>query len=126
MTNKQFNDLIDIINGKVTATPAVGFIIDCPWLPNWAGISIKDYFDDSQLWFDANIKAIERFPDVMFLPGFWSEFGMCTEPSAFGAKSIFPENEFPTVEILITSSSQIDSLTKPNPAKQKRPLPFTS
>jgi len=26
----------------------------------------------------------------MFLPGFWSEYGMCTEPSAFGARCSFP------------------------------------
>ena len=34
----------------------------------------------------------------MFLPGFWSEYGMCTEPSAFGAKCVWYENAFPSVE----------------------------
>ena len=43
-------------------------------------------------------QAVERFPDVLFLPGFWAEYGMRTEPSAFGAKCIFPDNEFPFAE----------------------------
>ena len=115
MTNEQWNNLIGIINGNVPATPAVGFIIDSPWLPNWAGISILDYFTDGHLWFEANLKAVEQFKDIMFIPGFWSEFGMCTEPSAFGCKCIWPENEFPTAEKLITDTSLIDSIKKTNP-----------
>lgn len=74
-----------------------------------------DYFADSRLWFEANLKAIEQFGDIMFLPGFWAEFGMCTEPSAFGGKCIFPENEFPTAAKLITDTSRIDQVKKPNP-----------
>ena len=35
------------------------------------------------------------FRDVWFLPGFWAEFGMCTEPSAFGGKCVWHENAFP-------------------------------
>jgi uroporphyrinogen-III decarboxylase len=76
---------------------------------------IMDYFTDSRLWFEANLKAVERFGDIMFLPGFWSEFGMCTEPSAFGCKCIWPENEFPTAAKLIIDTSQIDYVKKPNP-----------
>ena len=115
MTNEQWNKLIDIIDGKVTDELPVGFIIDSPWLPNWAGISLMDYFSDGHLWYDANIKAIEQFPDIMFLPGFWSEYGMCTEPSAFGAKCVWPDNEFPSAMKIITDTSQIDALAKPNP-----------
>jgi uroporphyrinogen-III decarboxylase len=55
------------------------------------------------------------FPDVMFLPGFWSEFGMCTEPSAFGARCTFPANEFPHAHKVIQSIDDIESLLVPNP-----------
>ena len=86
MTEEQWSILLDVINGKTVEPLPIGFIIDSPWLPGWAGISIMDYYSSEQKWLDANLKAINKFPDVMFLPGFWSEFGMCTEPSAFGAK----------------------------------------
>src|SRR5512143_2318481 len=95
MTDTQWNGLLELIEGRKSAHPPIGFIIDSPWLPNWAGISILDYFTSEELWFAANRKAIETFPEVTFLPGFWSEFGMCTEPSAFGAKCVFPRNELP-------------------------------
>jgi uroporphyrinogen decarboxylase len=93
----------------------IGFIIDCPWLPNWYGISILDYFSNDELWLKANLKAIETFPEVMFLPGFWSEYGMCTEPSAFGAKTIFWKNEFPFAEKVIRKTEDIDKIKIPNP-----------
>ena len=48
---------------------------------------------------------------------------MCTEPSAFGAKSIFHANEFPFAEKVITDISQIDSLVEPNPVTDGL-LPF--
>lgn len=115
MTDKQWNDLIDIVNGKVFDPLPVGFIIDCPWLPNWYGITILDYFTNDDLWLKANFKAIETFPEVMFLPGFWSEYGMCSEPSAFGAKCIFPENQFPHADICIRTIEDIAKIKKPNP-----------
>jgi uroporphyrinogen decarboxylase len=59
----------------------------------------------------------------MFLPGFWSEFGMCTEPSAFGAKCSWQENEFPYADKIITHIQQVNSLGKPN-SKTDGLLPF--
>ena len=115
MTDNQWDELIAVINGDKPENLPVGFIIDCPWLPNWYGINILDYFTSNELWLKTNLKAIETFPDVTFLPGFWSEFGMCTEPSAFGAKCIFWKNEFPFAEKVIHSIEDIDHLSLPNP-----------
>jgi uroporphyrinogen-III decarboxylase len=93
----------------------VGFIVDCPWLPGWCGRDIADYLSSETLWFQANRKAIETFPEVWFLPGFWSEFGMCTEPSAFGSRCVFPRNEFPFAEKIIAGVEQIADLKAPDP-----------
>jgi uroporphyrinogen decarboxylase len=115
MTEQQWNDLLAILKGEPRPLmPA--FIIDCPWLPNWYGVKILDYFQSDEVWFDANKKAIKSFPECAFLPGFWSEFGMCTEPSAFGCKCQFPENEFPFAEKMIQSEEQVDALSQPNTA----------
>jgi len=122
MTEKQWLQLKRICSGE-SDEPTPAFIIDSPWLPNWAGVKIIEYFTSEEIWFQCNLKAIETFPEVMFLPGFWSEFGMCTEPSAFGARSIFPENEFPHAFPVIHSSGEIDRLEKPNP-KTAGLLPF--
>jgi uroporphyrinogen-III decarboxylase len=115
MTDKQWNELKAVINGELKQQLPAGFIIDCPWLPNWYGIDILDYFTNDELWLKANLKAIETFPDVIFLPGFWSEYGMCTEPSSFGAKCIFWKNEFPFAEKTIHQIEDIDQLAVPNP-----------
>ncbi len=123
MTTEQWEKLLAVINGESIEPVPVGFIIDSPWLPGWAGMSIIDYFSNEQKWFEANLKAIEQFPDIMFLPGFWSEFGMCTEPSAFGAKCSWQENELPYADKIITDIQQVNSLNKPNP-KTDGLLPF--
>jgi uroporphyrinogen-III decarboxylase len=115
MTDKQWTELIAIVNGEKKQSIPMGFIIDSPWLPNWYGINILDYFTNDDLWLKANLKAIETFPDLMFLPGFWSEYGMCTEPSAFGAKCIFWRNEFPFAEKIIKNTEDISNLKLPNP-----------
>lgn len=115
MTDSQWNTLLSVVRGEPRQEPPIGFIIDSPWLPNWYGRPIIDYFASEEVWFQANLAAIEAFPDVIFLPGFWSEYGMCTEPSAFGVKCVFYHNEFPFADKLITDSTQIDSLTPPNP-----------
>ncbi|OHB62481.1 MAG: uroporphyrinogen decarboxylase [Planctomycetes bacterium RBG_13_46_10] len=123
MTNEQWEILQRVLAGELIEPMPVGFIIDSPWLPGWAGISTFDYFTSEQLWFEANIKALNQFPDCLFLPGFWSEFGMCTEPSAFGAKCIWQENELPFAEKIITDIQEINALDKPNPKTDGLP-PF--
>jgi uroporphyrinogen-III decarboxylase len=84
-------------------------------LPNWYGVTLLDYFSNDDIWLRANLKAINTFPEVMFLPGFWSEYGMCTEPSAFGARCAFPASEFPHAHRVSLSHDDIDSLPSPNP-----------
>jgi len=123
MTGEQWSKLLAIINGEVVEPVPVGFIIDSPWLPGWAGISTLDYYSSEQMWFEANLKAERQFPDVTFLPGFWSEFGMCTEPSAFGAKCSWQEDDLPYADKIITDIQAVHSLTKPDPRKDGL-LPF--
>jgi uroporphyrinogen decarboxylase len=110
MTNEQWNLLVEVVDGARIDPLPVGFIIDSPWLPNWAGMSILDYYANETKWFDANLQAIERFPEAMFLPGFWAEWGMCTEPSAFGATCIWHENEFPFADKVIDGDPMTGTL----------------
>ncbi len=123
MNDKQWNALVSVIRGEKLPVLPTGFIIDSPWLPRWAGCSILDYFTDDGSFFEANMKAIRTFPQTMFLPGFWSEFGMCTEPSAFGAVSVWEENEFPFAKKFLRAPAEVDRLEKPNPRKDGL-LPF--
>jgi uroporphyrinogen decarboxylase len=117
MTGRQWATLLNVIDGKVEKVMPVGFIIDSPWLPGWAGLSVMDYFSSEDKWLEANLKAIRTFPDVIFLPGFWSEFGMCTEPSAFGSKCAWQTNELPFAHPVITAPEKIDSISRPDPSK---------
>jgi uroporphyrinogen-III decarboxylase len=115
MTELQWKMLLDTMNGKESSPLPIGFIIDSPWLPNWYGIHILDYFTNDELWFRANMNVLNKFPDVMFLPGFWSEYGMCSEPSAFGARCTFPPDEFPHAHKTILSVEDINKIVRPNP-----------
>ena len=124
MTPEQWEKLLAVINGEIVDPLPVGFIIDSPWLPGWAGITALDYYSSEQLWFEANLKAVQQFPQVIFMPGFWSEFGMCTEPSAFGAKCSWQLNEMPYADKILTDIKAAGSLSKPNPKKDGL-LPFT-
>ncbi len=123
MNEQQWDTLVRVINGEKTKERPVGFIIDSPWIPGWYNISYMDYFSGSDLWFEANKKAVETFPDVMFLPGFWSEFGMCTEPSAFGSKMTWLENDLPHAGKIFTEASAFAGIEKPN-VKTDGLLPF--
>jgi uroporphyrinogen-III decarboxylase len=123
MNDQQWNTLVSIIRGEKLPVLPIGFIIDSPWLPNWAGHAILDYFTDDRIFLEANLRAIRTFPQTMFMPGFWSEYGMCTEPSAFGSTSIWEENQFPFAKKILRSASDVEFLETPNPRKDGL-LPF--
>ena len=114
MRDSAWNDLIAIIEGKKLNYQPVGFIVDSPWIPGWYGISKIDYYSSDDLWFNSNLKVVNSFPDVWFMPGFWSEYGMCTEPSAFGSRMIFLENNLPHAEKILNCIEDADRLPKPN------------
>ncbi len=80
----------------------VALIVDSPWLPGYAGIDTRDYFLFPDKWLEINLKLLERFPDVTWIPGFWVEYGMAAEPSAFGTKLRFYPNRPPSIEPLVT------------------------
>lgn len=114
MTDAQWETMVRVIEGALRPTAPVGLIVDCPWLPGWAGVSLLDYLTDDQLWFEVNLRAVRRFPEVWFLPGFWAEYGMCTEPAAFGARCTWPENDFPHARPILDDYQQIARLKKPD------------
>jgi uroporphyrinogen decarboxylase len=123
MTEKQWAELLRIIKGEVNTPLPAGFIIDSPWLPGWAGMTVMDYFSSEQMWLDANLRATRAFPEVFFLPGFWSEFGMCTEPSAFGSKCSWQTEELPFAHPVTANFEKIDTIVRPDPSKDGL-LPF--
>jgi uroporphyrinogen-III decarboxylase len=114
MTNAQWETLLQVIAGERVDPLPVGLIVDCPWLPGWAGATILDYLTDDRVWLETNLKAVARFPGMMLLPGFWAEYGMCTEPAAFGARCVWPENDFPFAVKMLHDYADIARLTKPN------------
>ena len=123
MTNEQWELLLKTVNGETSQKPVTGFIVDSPWIPGWAGVSTLQFYSSEEIWFQTNKKVIETFPDIIFLPGFWSEFGMLTEPSAFGAKLVWNEFNLPHADKIISDVSQAGTLINPNP-KTDGLLPF--
>jgi uroporphyrinogen-III decarboxylase len=123
MNDRQWDILVSVIRGEKLSSLPTGFIIDSPWLPKWSGHTILDYFTDDRIFFEANLKAIQTFPQTMFLPGFWSEYGMCTEPSAFGAVSVWDESEFPFARKIMRDPADVERIEKPN-ARREGLLPF--
>jgi len=93
----------------------VGLIVDSPWIPGYVGISTIDYFAMPDKWLDANMKIIEEFPEIIFLPGFWVEYGMATEPSGFGCKINFYPDRTPTINHIINSPEEAEDIPIPDP-----------
>ncbi|HEV2486773.1 MAG TPA: uroporphyrinogen decarboxylase family protein [Terracidiphilus sp.] len=123
MNDQQWSTLVSVVRGETVRPVPTAFIIDSPWLPNWAGHTILDYFTDERTFLGDNLKAIRTFPETIFLPGFWSEYGMCTEPSAFGSVSIWGEDEFPFAKKVLLSPADVERLEKPD-ARKHGFLPF--
>jgi uroporphyrinogen-III decarboxylase len=93
----------------------VALIVDSPWLPGYAGLDTRDYFLFPEKWLEVNLGLLKRFPEVVWIPGFWVEYGMAAEPSAFGVRLRFYPSQPPTVEPLITDFSFWSDLKPANP-----------
>src|SRR5512138_561370 len=88
----------------------MALIIDSPWIPGYLGISHLDYFLDPELWFRSNLKIMREFPDIIFIPSWWVEYGMAAEPSSLGAKiKLWPDNT-PSQEAVLHRLEDLDRL----------------
>lgn len=74
----------------------MALIIDSPWIPGYLGLNHMDYFLDPELWFQSNLKIHQEYPDIIFVPSWWMEYGMAAEPSALGAKIKFWQDNTPS------------------------------
>ena len=74
----------------------MALIIDSPWIPGYLGIGHMDYYLDPELWFQSNLTIHQEFPDIIFVPSWWMEYGMAAEPSALGAKIKFWQDNTPS------------------------------
>jgi uroporphyrinogen decarboxylase len=121
MTDQQWATLVAVIRGETVRPIPTGFIVDSPWLPNWAGRTILDYYTSDEAFLQDNLKAIETFPRAILLPGFWSEYGMCTEPSAFGGQLMWGQDDFPSAGKVLRSIDDVEALQRPDPRKHGLP-----
>ncbi len=117
MLKKDWDILMDVVGGKSFSKPPVGLIIDSPWLPDYAKVSHLDYYQHPELWLKINKEVKQEFPNIIFLPSFWVEYGMTAEPSALGAPINWSLNNMPTTKKFLTSPEAIAGLRVPNPEK---------
>ena len=93
----------------------VAFIVDSPWLPDYAGMNTLDFFLQIDNWFEVHRNLLVCFPDAVWIPGFWVEYGMATEPSAFGVRIHFHQDSPPSMEPTIKDVAHWASASAPNP-----------
>jgi MtaA/CmuA family methyltransferase len=94
---------------RLDAIP-MALIIDSPWIPGYLGIDHLDYYLDPNLWFESNIKIMQEFPDITFIPSWWMEYGMAAEPSVLGAKIKFWTDNTPSQQETLYRLDDLDHL----------------
>lgn len=95
MISSAWQDFLAASRGGKPARVPVALIVDSPWMPGFTGMNTLDFFLYPEAWLEAHLRIIERFPDVLFVPGFWVEYGMANEPSAFGASILWKPDSPP-------------------------------
>ena len=93
----------------------VALIVDSPSLPGFIGSAVLEYYLIQEHWIRANLFVLNRFPEVVFFPGFWVEYGMLIEPSAFGCHLKWKKDGLPTPMGIIRKCEEIDELEQPVP-----------
>ena len=120
MTKEHWQHFQSVLRGEADGL-TVGLIVDSPWMPGYCGITNIDFYTRPDEWFAAYMKIKKDFPDILFLPDWWAEYGMATEPSGFGVRFNFYDTNLPTVHPMIDdmdcAEDIIKTLTVPDPRK---------
>lgn len=102
--------------GKLQGEVPVALIVDSPWIPGYTGVSHLDYYVDPETWFQVNLRIEREFPEVIFLPSWWVEYGMAIEPSALGSRIHFWADQPPAQTPMLARLEDIQGLSPVNPS----------
>ncbi len=110
MRREQWEAFKKAAKGQRLSEVPLALIVDSPWIPGYLGIGHLDYYADPDIWLGANLRIATEFPEVIFLPSWWIEYGMAIEPSAAGARISFRANEPPGILPGLRRIEDLDSL----------------
>jgi uroporphyrinogen-III decarboxylase len=113
--SRAWQDFLTAARGGRPERVPTALIIDSPWMPGFAGVHTLDFFLYPDEWLDIHMKVLARFPDVVFLPGFWLEYGMANEPSAYGAGIAWRADSPPGMRHLALPCEAWADLPRPDP-----------
>ena len=86
----------------------LALIIDSPWVPGYVGVKHMDFFLDPEVWFQSHWKIHQEYPDIIFVPGWWMEYGMAAEPSVLGSKIKFWSDNTPSEYPMLYNIEDLD------------------
>jgi len=116
MNDTQWQALRAVIRGeKVTPLP-VAFIIDSPWLPNWAGMTILDYYTSEERWLAAQPQGHRGFPGVHLSARLLVRVRDVHRTVGVRAKCLFYDNEFPSRRSSSRARTTLSGSPSPIPA----------
>jgi uroporphyrinogen decarboxylase len=115
MRQEQWKIFKSAAKRKPGATAPAALIVDSPWIPGYVGVSHMDYYLDPEVWFQANLRIEKEFPDVILFPSWWAEYGMAIEPSAYGSRIHFWQDQPPAQSPMLKRIEDAASLPAVNP-----------
>jgi uroporphyrinogen-III decarboxylase len=110
-----WSDFLTAARGGTPERVPTALIVDSPWMPGFAGMNTLDFFLYPDEWLETYLRMLDRFPDVVFLPGFWVEYGMANEPSAYGAGVVWRTDAPPGMRHLDLPHEAWATLPRPDP-----------
>jgi uroporphyrinogen decarboxylase len=110
MTNSQWETFKRAARREKIGPVPLALIIDSPWIPGYVGVSHMDFFLDPQVWFRSHLQIHREFPDILFVPGWWMEYGMAAEPSVLGSKIKFWPNNTPSAGHMLFNIEDLANL----------------
>jgi uroporphyrinogen decarboxylase len=86
-----------------------------PFSTTLVGIREIDYYKSIENKLKTFVTMFEKFPEAVFVPGFWPDFGATTVPSAFGSEVVWQDREAPYAKPCLKSAEDIDRLKPVDP-----------
>lgn len=110
-----WQDFLVAAEGGVPARVPVALFVDDPFIAGAYGINTLDCLLYPDQWLAAHLALADRFPEIVFLPGLWVNFGPGTESSAFGTPVVWRHGQPPGLRSLDLPLDLWRGLPRPDP-----------
>lgn len=114
--NAVYKNFLETVEHKEPSLVPVAMWDNAISITHLAGIEAYKYYRNPKIKLETQLAVMRQFPEILWIPGIWADYGVVPEASAFGCKIQWFKNSPPYAHPVLTNINAVDKMMTADPS----------